>query len=110
VYYAGRARYEELLHAGVRIYEYGPAMMHAKTIVADGMWSTVGSMNFDNRSLALNIEANLLTVDAGLGAQLDSLFLDDLRHSQEITLPLFEKRPLWQRLFETGANLLSRVL
>jgi len=108
--YAGRARYGELLRAGVRIYEYGPAMMHAKTIVADGMWSAVGSMNFDNRSLALNSEANLLSVDVGLGAQLDSLFLDDLRHSTEITLATYEKRPLWERLLETGANLLSRVL
>lgn len=110
VYYAGRARYDELLRAGVRIYEYRPAVMHAKTIVADGMWSVIGSMNFDNRSLALNNEANFLAADTGLGARLDSLFLDDLRHSEEIRLATFQKRPLWQRVLEFGANLLSRVL
>ena len=110
VYFAGRARYDELLGAGIRIYEYTPTMMHAKTIVADGMWAAVGSMNFDNRSLALNTEANLVTVDAGIGAQLDSLFLDDLRHAKEITRESFGKRPLWQRLLEAGANLFSRVL
>ena len=110
LHYAGRARYQELLAAGIRIYEYDPAMMHAKTIVADGTWSLIGTMNFDNRSLALNTEANLVTDDRSIGAQMDSLFLDDLRHSTEITLASFEKRPFWQRLLEMGANLFSRVL
>lgn len=110
VYYASRARYEELLRAGVRIYEYRPAMMHAKTIVADGAWSVIGSMNLDNRSLALNNEANFITFDTRVGAQLDSLFLDDLGHSEEIQLAAFDKRPAWQRVLELGASLLSRVL
>ena len=110
VYYASRARYEELLTSGVRMYEYGPAMMHAKTIVVDGAWSAIGSMNFDNRSLALNNESNLLALDAGVGALLDSLFLDDLRHSREVTLASFRKRPFWQRFLERVATLFSRIL
>ncbi len=61
--YAGRARYPELIEGGVRIYEYQPTMMHAKTFVVDGVWSTVGSLNFDNRSLVFNNESNLVALD-----------------------------------------------
>jgi len=109
-YYAARARYEQLLRGGVRIYEYQPAMMHAKTLVADGSWATVGTINFDNRSIALNDESALLWSDRHLGAAMDSIFLTDLRYSHEVTLGEFERRGLWQRIMERGATLLSRVL
>ena len=56
---AGRGAYEELLRCGVRIWEYGPTMLHAKTLVVDGAWSSVGSVNFDNRSFQLHDEATL---------------------------------------------------
>src|SRR3954469_18461977 len=69
-WYAGRHWYEELLHGNVRIYEYQPTMIHSKTIVVDGVWSTVGSMNFDNRSLAFNNESNLLVLDSRFGAHM----------------------------------------
>ncbi len=108
--YAGRARYEELLRAGVRIYEYQPTMMHAKTMVVDGLWGTIGSMNFDNRSLAFNNESNLVTLDPAVGAAMDRMFLEDLRYSKEQTLPEFERRGWGERALETGANLLSRLL
>jgi cardiolipin synthase len=107
---AGRDRYAELLRAGVRIYEYQPAMMHAKTFVADGIWSSVGSMNFDNRSTALNDEANLVVYDPRLGARLDSVFRDDLTHSREILLPEFSRRPWLDKLLEDCASLLARVM
>ena len=110
VYYASRARYAELLGCGVRLYEYRPAMMHAKTLVADGLWSAVGSMNFDNRSLALNDEATLVALDPRVGSTLDSLFRADLRYADEITAPAFARRPWWERPLERGATLLSRVL
>jgi cardiolipin synthase len=109
-WYAGRKRYEELLEGGVRVYEYSPSMMHAKTFVIDGVWSTIGTMNFDNRSLAFNDESNLVTFDRRVGAAMDSAFLKDLEHSAEITLETFRRRPWHQKLFETGANLLSRLL
>lgn len=108
--YAGRARFEELISAGIRIFEYQPAMMHSKTIVADGMWTAIGSMNFDNRSLAFNNESNLLVLDRAFGAQSDSIFLEDLRYSKEILLPEFQKRGLWDRFMEKGASLFSRIL
>jgi cardiolipin synthase len=109
-WWAGRSRYEELLTAGIRIYEYQPAMMHAKTFIVDGMWGSVGSMNFDNRSLAFNNESNLVFLDSALGAELHATFMDDLTRSKEITLAEFRKRPWDMKLVENGAAMFSRVL
>ena len=80
----------------MRIYEYQPTMMHAKTFVVDGVWSTVGSLNFDNRSLVFNNESNIVALDERVGATLDSLFMDDLRYAKEIKLAEFERRS-WAR-------------
>ena len=109
-WYAGRDHYEELLAAGVRVYEYQPTMLHSKTIVADGIWSSVGSMNFDNRSLAFNNESNLVVLDTAFGRQMDSLFLDDLRYSKEMKLDEFKRRSIWEKFLEKGATLFSRFL
>jgi cardiolipin synthase len=108
--FAGRARYPELLSGGVRIYEYQPTMMHAKTFVVDGVWSTVGSLNFDNRSLVFNNESNIVTLDERVGGGLDSSFMEDLRSSKEIRLPEFERRSWVEKMLEWGANALQRVL
>jgi len=107
---AGRARYPELISGGVRVYEYQPTMMHAKTFVADGVWSTIGSLNFDNRSLVFNNESNIVALDERVGGSLDSLFMEDLRLSKEIKLPEFERRSWVEKLIEWGANTLQRVL
>jgi cardiolipin synthase len=109
-WYAGRARYEALLRGGVRIYEYQPTMMHAKTIVADGVWGTIGSMNFDNRSLAFNNESNLVVWDRDFGTRMDATYAEDLRYAREIRLPDFERRPWTDRLVELGASAFSRLL
>lgn len=109
-WYAGRSYYEKLLEGGVRIYEYSPTMMHAKSLVVDGMWSYVGSMNFDNRSIAFNDESNLLVLDGTIGAQMDSIFLDDLKYSEEIKLEEFKKRSVKGKMLEWGAQKLRRVL
>jgi cardiolipin synthase len=109
-WHAGRSRYEQLLEQGIRIYEYQPTMLHSKTIVVDGVWGTIGSMNFDNRSLAFNAESNLVVLDPRFGAAMDSVFLDDLRYSKEITLEEFRQRSWWNRMLERGSSLLSRVL
>ncbi len=108
--YAGRAHYEELIKSGIRIYEYTPTMMHAKSLVVDGTWSSVGSMNFDNRSMAFNNESNMNVLDAGFGAQMDSVFAADITYSKEIKLPQFEQRPWTEKLMEWGADKLSSVL
>jgi cardiolipin synthase len=109
-WYAGRSRYPALLRGGVRVYEYQPTMMHAKTMVADGVWGTIGSMNFDNRSLAFNNESNVVVWDPAFGAALEATFLEDLRHSREIVLARFERRPMTERVIELSATLLSRLL
>jgi len=109
-WYAGRHWYEELLRGGVRIYEYQPTMLHSKTLVADGIWSSVGSMNFDNRSMAFNNESNLVVLDSLFGRQMDSIFFADLKYATEIKLESFEKRSVWSKLVEGGAMLLSRLL
>jgi cardiolipin synthase len=107
---AGRDYYEDLLRAGIRIYEYQPTMIHAKTLVADGKWTSIGSMNFDNRSMAFNDETNLVALDTTVGAQMDSIFMDDLRYSKEMTLPEFSQRGWYERVLEWGAEKLWRVL
>ncbi|MFL5562388.1 MAG: phospholipase D-like domain-containing protein [Gemmatimonadaceae bacterium] len=107
---AGRAHYEQLLSAGVKVYEYRPTMMHAKSIVVDGLWGGVGTMNFDNRSMVFNDEAMLVALDPVFGHQLDQIFMADLQYSDEMKLATFRKRPWTEKLMEQGAVLLSRVL
>jgi cardiolipin synthase A/B len=107
---AGRAWYETLLRAGVRVYEWQPTTLHSKAFVVDGEWFTVGSMNFDNRSMALNDEATLMVLDRALGDEMNRAFFDDLRHSQEVGIEAFRARPWLQRLAERGANWLNRLL
>ena len=107
---AGRSSYEELLKGGIRIYEYQPAMIHSKTFIVDGMWGSIGSMNFDNRSLAFNNESNFVFLDAGFGAEMNATFLDDLTRSKEIMLAEFQKRPWYERVMEKASALLSRLL
>jgi cardiolipin synthase len=107
---AARSLYEDLLAADVRIFEYQPTMMHAKTLVADGIWSSIGSMNFDNRSLALNSETTLLVLDRRIGAVMDSLFREDLQLSEEILPERFGRRAWPQRLLERAAGLIARAL
>lgn len=109
-WYAGRTYYEKLLEGGVKIYEYQPTMVHAKTMVVDGMWSYVGSMNFDNRSLSFNDESLLVTLDPGIGAQMDSIFMNDIKWSEEMKLDTFRKRPISGKILEWGAQKLRRIL
>lgn len=108
--YASRARYEELLGAGVRLYEYKDTMMHAKTLVVDGCWGAVGSMNADNRSLSFNEETVLMMFDRTLGANLEAHFKADLENSIEIELETFRRRGAWERVKEHANHMVWRVL
>lgn len=108
--YAGRARYEELLRGGVRIYEYRTTMMHAKTLVVDSQWGAVGSMNADNRSLSFNEETVLLMLGKDAGATLERHFTEDLEHADEVRLDVFLRRGMMERLKEHAAHLPWRVL
>ena len=108
--YAGRAMYDELLEGGVRIYEYQPTMIHSKTMVVDSYWSTIGSMNFDNRSVSFNNESNIVVLNEGFGQRMDGIFFDDLKYSKEIQLEEFRRRPLKDKLLSWGAERLWRLL
>ena len=107
---AGRAWYATLLSAGVRVYEWQPSTLHAKTFVVDGEWLTIGSMNFDNRSMALNDEATLMVWDRTAGQQMEQVFVEDLRYAQEITAEAFRRRSWFERVAEHGANFFTRLL
>jgi cardiolipin synthase len=109
-YFAGRHRYPTLLRGGVRIFEYSAAMMHAKTLVADGIWGAVGTNNFDNRSMAFNDESVLMTYDTAVARRLETMFEEDLKHADEITMDVYRRRPWYDRVLERGASALSRIL
>jgi cardiolipin synthase len=109
-WYAGRGHYEELLRGGVRVYEYQPSMMHAKSLVVDGLWSSLGTMNFDNRSLVFNDESQINVLDASFGGTMNAIFLEDLKYAKEIVLEEFQNRPWMNKLLERGATALGRVL
>jgi cardiolipin synthase len=103
---AGRSYYEELLAAGVRIFEYQPAMMHAKTTVVDGAWSIVGSANLDERSMELNEENVLGIADRDFARAIEDGIMADFERSREIRLEEWRKRPIFQR----GLERLCKVL
>lgn len=94
--FSSRNYYEELLEAGVKLYEYdGPMRLHSKWIIMDDAWATIGSANFDNRSLKITDEANLNLYDPTTVTELKRLFLDDQRDSKRLTLAKFNGRSLW---------------
>jgi cardiolipin synthase len=103
---ASRSSYQELLEAGVRIYERSGSMLHAKTVVVDGVWSTIGSANFDYRSFIYNYELNAVLVSSDFGQAMQKLFLVDLQHAHEISLQQWQRRSLLQRLKEAVGNLI----
>jgi cardiolipin synthase len=100
VKYASRDAYTDLLDQGIEIYEYGPTMMHAKTLVVDGVLSIFGSANFDNRSLELNDEVNVAVISRQLASRFLRDFEHDLQTSERLSLEAWRKRPLMDRLHE----------
>jgi cardiolipin synthase len=107
---ASRARWGDLLGAGVEIYEYQPTMYHCKVMVVDDLWVSVGSTNFDNRSFRLNDEANLNVFDADFARQQIRDFEADRARSRRVTLEGWKKRPLSEKIMEHAAALLRSLL
>jgi len=100
VFYAGRAHYRELLDAGVQLYELEDAFLHSKSIVVDGVWSSIGSTNFDWRSFVHNNEISVCHRLRGFAQQMNTAFAADLADSKQITLATWKKRGLAERLKE----------
>ncbi|WP_229219897.1 cardiolipin synthase [Rugamonas fusca] len=107
VFYAGRSSYDDLLAAGVHLHAMKLAMLHAKTAVIDGNWSTVGSTNIDTRSFLHNSELNVVVLGDSFGAEMESAFREDLRDSIEITPQAWRARPLGERLREWLARIMA---
>jgi cardiolipin synthase A/B len=97
--YAAQTHYEELLKAGVQIYEREDVILHAKTVTIDGVWSTVGSTNLDWLSFSSNDEINLTILDTGFALEMERAFAADREQSRQITLQRWEHRPfrVWVR-------------
>ncbi len=97
---ASHKRLGRLLRAGVEVYQYEAALLHSKTMVVDGVWATIGSTNFDNRSFALNEELNLTVYDVAFAARVEQMFEDDLRRSTRITYEQWTHRGVGERVLE----------
>lgn len=107
---AGCCLYEGLLRAGVRLYEFEPTLLHQKIIIVDGIWSHIGSTNFDARSLALNEEVGVGLLDAGIAAELKAAWDKDMLRSQELLLEEWCKRGRYTRTLDWIAYRLSDQL
>ncbi len=97
---ASRGQFGRMLKAGIQIYEYSAALLHSKTMVVDGVWSTVGSTNLDNRSFALNEELNLVVYNGGVARSLEDVFADDIQHARRVDYRRWRARGVRERLFE----------
>ena len=105
IFHAGRSFYNDLLKSGVEIYERSDALLHAKTALIDGVWSTVGSTNLDWRSFLHNDEVNAVVLGTAFGAQMNTMFEKDLAASQRITLESWRDRPITLRVKEQAARI-----
>jgi cardiolipin synthase len=105
---SSRRLYGDLLRAGASIYEYQPAMIHAKVVIVDGAWSVVGSTNFDNRSFGLNDEVNLAAYCPELARRLEEDFARDVAQSRQVNYQNWRRRPFVERGHELLGWLLER--
>ena len=107
---AARFNWAELMHAGGKVYQYTNGFMHTKLLLIDDIWSSVGSANFDNRSLLLNFEATCLIESTEVQADLERAFLRDLEQSIRLDPTTFAGRPFVAKMAENACRLLSPVL
>lgn len=107
VFHASHSLYDELLSNGIKIYHLKLAVLHAKTAVIDGTWSTVGSTNIDMRSFLHNSELNVVVLGAAFGSEMEKAFQEDMRDSKQITLADWRKRPLTDRMKEWAARIMN---
>ena len=105
---ASRRMWGQLLDAGIRIYEYRPAMTHAKVLVVDGLWAVLGTTNIDNRSFEHNDEVNLAMRDASVALRLLEDYRRDIDDCVEITLERWRRRPLWEKIVGPFVWILER--
>ncbi|WP_206362985.1 phospholipase D-like domain-containing protein [Stenotrophobium rhamnosiphilum] len=105
IFNLGRSYYSKLLRGGVKIYERHGSVMHAKTACIDGVWSTIGSTNLDWRSFLHNDEINAVILSSNFAKQMDTMFAEDLKESEEIVLSKWKHRSWFSRLKERTARI-----
>lgn len=110
VFWASKSHFEELLEAGVRIFQYQKGFVHSKLFIVDDNIASVGTTNLDIRSLQLNFEVNAFIYDTGVSANLKKYFLEDLEDSKEVILSEYRKRGYGHKVKESIARLLSPIL
>ncbi len=110
VYWSNRKYAYEVMRSGVRVYEYNNGFVHSKTVVADGRMCSVGSANYDVRSMELNFEANAMIYSEDMGRQMDEAFMRDLGLCTEYTIEKYESRTLGQRISTSVSWLVSGQL
>jgi len=98
------------MDAGARIYEFQPTMLHAKTLVVDGVWSSVGTVNFDNRSFQLHDEVTLCVWSEQFASRLGDAFANDLEHSDRMQLERWKRRGVRERVAQGVTKLARREL
>jgi cardiolipin synthase len=101
VRYAGHHHYRKLLEAGVRIFEYQQTMLHTKAMIVDGVWVSIGSMNFVRRSMRSNAEVNLAFFDRDFASEVRTVIESDITSSTPITLDSWRERGTWEHVKET---------
>jgi cardiolipin synthase A/B len=107
VQHASHHHFGTLLKRGVKIWEYDRTLLHQKVLVIDGIWSCVGSTNFDDRSFQLNDEVSMGVLDPAVAAQLRGAFDADLRFARRVNLQAWQDRPVWHKL-QDGVAYLGR--
>lgn len=110
VQHAGHRNFEKLLKCGVRLFEYEHTLLHQKIMTVDGVWSSIGSSNFDDRSFETNDEISLSVADADLTARLDAVFERYVPRAQEIQLDAWKRRGWWHKLKDNAFYLLNELL
>ena len=110
VQHAAHRNFQQLLDAGVRIFEYGRTLLHQKVMTADGVWCAVGSSNFDDRSFETNDEITLGFRDRALAKRLEEIFEDDRRHCIELNARDWKRRGLLHRAKDRALYLFNEVL
>ena len=110
VQHAGHRNFEKLLRCGVRLFEYPHTLLHQKVMTIDGVWSAIGSSNFDDRSFETNDEITLGIKDAATAQRLDAVFEKYMPHAREIELEAWRKRGLWHKLKDNVFYLINEIL
>lgn len=105
-----RSHYTRLLKHGVQVYEMEDQVLHAKMVSIDGVWSVIGSSNFDYRSAGINAEIDVVILGAETAKALENRFQDDLKNAQPMTLEAWQQRPLWQKIKQQTSRIFEDIL